>query len=276
MKINIPIYLLIIAIPLCSWAAPRTFTVNDGRTLEATLLTVDPDRGQVEIQRNDGKTMRVDQTLFSKADQTYIRKWYAAHHLLNDRLHLTIKEIEGDYTKTKHEINFAEERAGRRGSGLGVVEIATDKKTPLFYELELLNKGDLPIERLKVEYKLFYLQEEAVKVNQEERPENSNRPVLPSPHHQQEQLKIKKGRLQTLTLQPNETSNQATSNITLLERSATRRYEQYINLDSEPLGIWVRCSLRDPDGGEVIRDFVEPDRLRKSVTWDQEEREEDV
>jgi hypothetical protein len=116
----------------------------------------------------------------------------------------------------------------------------------------------------------------AVEIDNENRPENNDRPSLPTLYRAQQQLKIKAGRLQTFTLQPNETRSQTTSTITLLERSATRRYMQYINLESEPLGIWVRCSLRDPDGGSVIRDFVKPERLRKSVSWEQEEREEDA
>tara|TARA_A100001015_G_C15038776_1_gene738109 strand:+ start:3613 stop:4443 length:831 start_codon:yes stop_codon:yes gene_type:complete len=275
MKTNLLLLALTIALPLTLPALPRTFTVNDGRTLEATLLNVHPTRQQVEIKRTDGKTMTVDQNLFSTADQAYIQKWYAAHQLLANRLHLTLKDVEGDYTKTKHEVNFAEERTGRRGSGFGVVEIATDKKTPIHYELQLTNRGDLPIEKLKVEYKLFYLQERAVELEDENQPNRSENSDRPTPHRPEEQLKIKKGRLKTLTLQPNESTTHTTSTVTLLERSATRRYQQYINLESELLGIWVRCSLRDPDGGEVIRDIVEPDRLRKTVTWDQEEIEEE-
>jgi hypothetical protein len=41
------------------------------------------------------------------------------------------------------------------------------------------------------------------------------------------------------------------------------------------MGIWVRCSHRDPDGNVIVRDFIEPARLEKDVAWDQEESTEE-
>ena len=104
------------------------------------------------------------------------------------------------------------------------VEIATDKKTPVNYQLMLHNKASVPIEKVKIEYKIFYQQEEAVPMEvPEER--QTERALLLAPHRPQNQLKIKEGRFKTLSLEAGETWEDDSPMITLLERKTLRRYQ---------------------------------------------------
>ncbi|HBO87655.1 MAG TPA: hypothetical protein DD620_02760 [Verrucomicrobia bacterium] len=257
-------------LPLLSSGIAHTFTATDGRTLEATIIRYQPDQEQVEIKRADGTLLRVKSTLFEPADQTYIQQWYAAQQFGSSHFRMQIKEVEGPYRKQTHSVDFGEERRGLPGAGFGNVEIANDKKTPVNYQLTLHNKASVPIEKVKIEYKIFYQQEAAVEmeVPEERQTERTN---LLVPHRPQNQLKIKEGRFKTLSLEAGETWEDDSPMITLLERKTLRRFQQYINLDSEPMGIWVRCSHRDPNGTVIVRDFIEPAQLEQDVSWDQEE-----
>ena len=250
--------------------AGHTFTATDGRTLEATIIRYQPNQDLVEIKRTDGTLLRVKSTLFESTDQTYIKKWYAAQQFDSSYFHMQIKEVEGPYKKQTHSIDFGEERKGLPGAGFGNVEIATDKKTPVSYQLTLHNKASVPIEKVKIEYKIYYQQETAVAIEVPDEQQTDRNRLLAS-HRPQNQLKIKEGRFKTLSLEAGETWEDDSPMITLLERKTLRRYQQYINLDSKPMGIWVRCSHRDPDGNVIVRDFIEPARLEEDVSWDQEE-----
>ena len=128
----------------------------------------------------------------------------------------------------------------------------------------------MPIEKVKIEYKIYYQQETAVAIEVPDEQQTDRNRLLAS-HRPQNQLKIKEGRFKTLSLEAGETWEDDSPMITLLERKTLRRYQQYINLDSKPMGIWVRCSHRDPDGNVIVRDFIEPARLEEDVSWDQEE-----
>ena len=255
-------------------AVAHTFTATDGRTLEATIIRYQPAQNQVDIKRADGTLLRVKSTLFEPADQAYIQQWYAAQQFDSSHVRMEIKEVKGAYKKQTHSVDLGEERRGLPGAGVGVVEIATDKKTPITYQLTLHNKSDVPIENVKIEYKIFYEQEVAVEleVPQERQTERAE---FIEPHRPQNQLKIKEGRFKTRSLEAGETWEDDSSSITLLERKSIRRFRQYINLESESMGIWVRCSHRDPDGNVIVRDFIEPARLEKDVAWDQEESTEE-
>ena len=137
-------------------------------------------------------------------------------------------------------------------------------------QLTLHNKTDVPIEKVKIEYKIFYEQEVAIKIKIP-KDLQTERSALLVPHLPQKQLKIKEGRFKTLSLEAGETWEDDSPSITLLERKTLRRLQHYINLESEPMGIWVRCSHRDPDGNVIVRNFIEPSRLEQAVSWDQEE-----
>jgi hypothetical protein len=250
--------------------AAHTFTATDGRTLEATITRYQPAQDQVDIKRTDGTLLRVKSTLFEPADQAYIQQWYAAQQFSSSHFRMQIKEVEGPYKKQTHSVDFGEERKGLPGAGFGNVEIATDKKIPINYQLTLHNKTDVPIEKVKIEYKIFYEQEVAIKIKIPEDLQ-TERSALLVPHLPQKQLKIKEGRFKTLSLEAGETWEDDSPSITLLERKTLRRLRHYINLESEPMGIWVRCSHRDPDGNVIVRNFIEPSRLEQAVSWDQEE-----
>ena len=261
------------SLPLLFSDAAHTFTATDGRTLEATIVRYQPDQELVEIKRTDGTLLSVKSTLFESADQTYIQQWYAAQQFASSHFRMQIKEVKGSYKKQTHSIDFGEERKGLPGAGFGKVEIATDKKTPVNYQLTLHNKASVPIEKVKIEYKIFYQQEAAIPMTvPEER--KTEKALLLAPHRPQNQLKIKEGRFKTLSLEAGETWEDDSPMITLVKRKTLRRFQQYIDLDSEPMGIWVRCSHRDPDGTVIVRDFIEPSRLKQDVSWDQEERTE--
>lgn len=61
---------------LFSGAAAREFTSSDGRKIEAEVVAVKGE--QVTIRRSDGKDYTLAITIFSAADQTFLRSWKPA------------------------------------------------------------------------------------------------------------------------------------------------------------------------------------------------------
>lgn len=78
--------LLVVMVALAEEQVFRAFTAKDGRTLEARIVDNLPAKGQVQIERRNGKKIWVKPDIFSEAGQVYIREWMAADLFLSESM----------------------------------------------------------------------------------------------------------------------------------------------------------------------------------------------
>ena len=130
------------------------FTLPDGRTIEATIRSFNDHSGLVELERLDGKMVKIKPTVFIEKDQRYIQMW-SEERLFLSSLHLQIEvdDVVLDQWK-EEEYEDLTDTAGNTEREL-MKEIHFEK---VAYEVTLKNRSAEPFEDLYVEYVIFYEQ----------------------------------------------------------------------------------------------------------------------
>ena len=132
----------------------HTFDLPDGRSLEATILSVDDRSGIVELERMDGKIAKVKTTVFIEEDQLYIKNW------ISDRLFISPVNLQIETDNILLEQWKEEEYADLMYTD-GNVERELMKETRFkkeLFEITLKNRSNIPLEDLYIEYIIFYEQ----------------------------------------------------------------------------------------------------------------------
>lgn len=255
----------------------RTFTANDGRTLKAKIISYDTASDKVHIQREDKKKLTVPSTAFSEEDQTYIQKWNVGQLFISEsKFKLELQRVEVGEKKKEHEVDFTDEvnagGGGRRGGSSGPTIVAVDKITQYKYTLAIDNKSDVEFKNVTLEYRIFYEQEKAVldeKANQG-RDEDSTRPER---YMAVEQNKVKDGKVRIKPIKSGEIKEISTGATVLIKRSATRPWEDKINLKCNLTGAWIKLTMKGPDGEELVRDIATSSTIMKKYSWEIPEEE---
>ena len=130
------------------------FTLPDGRTIEATIRSFNDHSGLVELERLDGKMVKIKPTVFIEKDQRYIQMW-SEERLFLSSLHLQI-EVDDEVLDQWKEEEYEDltDTAGNTEREL-MKEIHFEK---VAYEVTLKNRSAEPFEDLYVEYVIFYEQ----------------------------------------------------------------------------------------------------------------------
>lgn len=130
------------------------FTLPDGRTIEATIRSFNDHSGLVELERLDGKMVKIKPAVFIEKDQRYIQMW-SEERLFLSSLHLQIEvdDVVLDQWK-EEEYEDLTDTAGNTEREL-MKEIHFEK---VAYEVTLKNRSAEPFEDLYVEYVIFYEQ----------------------------------------------------------------------------------------------------------------------
>ncbi len=274
---------LILLLTLATQAddAYRTFTAQDGRTLKARILSYDSASDKVEIQREDKKKLTVSSSAFSETDQTYIKKWHVSRIFSSEtKLKLEIERIEVSSTKKEHDVDFTDEMSGegggRRGGGgpSGPTTVAIDKKTQYKYQLALVNKSDVDLNNITMEYRIFYEQQKAVL---DEKANKGRREDEPRPERYMavDQDKVKDGKLRVKPLEAGSSKELSTGNIVLIKRSANRPWGDKIDLKCNLTGAWIKLTMKGPDGDILTREIATSTTIPKKYTWDVPEVEQE-
>lgn len=130
------------------------FTLPDGRTIEATIRSFNDHSDLVELERLDGKMVKIKPTVFIEKDQRYIQMW-SEERLFLSSLHL---QIEVDDVVLDH---WKEEEYEDLTDTAGNTERELMKEThfeKVAYEVTLKNRSAESFEDLYVEYVIFYEQ----------------------------------------------------------------------------------------------------------------------
>lgn len=127
----------------------ETFHDNQGRELQARLLSVDPQSNKVKVQLRNGKTRTTDLSVFSEDDQTRILEWHITEVVFSDKnFKVTINKKSQGSDRRRGEVDGWTPK----NSGMRVQEIA--------YELELENRNKTPMKGLKAEYCIYHQSKE--------------------------------------------------------------------------------------------------------------------
>lgn len=112
-----------------TWGEIRTFTNDQGQSLQAEIIGFDPeiDKGAVELQTPDGRKIKAGIQFFSEEDQAFIKKWYKQEKKKKEMLH----------SKVELDIRLKLNKKSDSDSRYGTVRDATET---FFPELNITNK----------------------------------------------------------------------------------------------------------------------------------------
>ena len=133
---RIIIAMLISLVGAGAWADEfRIFTDIEGRAIEGRIASFSLKRGEVEIERRDGKRVWVRPTIFSAEDQEYIKEWAKAFRVLDDSsLRIAFKKLRLDKYGSKKDLKEGDN---------------------VCFEVTFENRADSPIEGMRIEYRYF-------------------------------------------------------------------------------------------------------------------------
>jgi len=128
----------------------RDFTSAEGKTIRGAVKAYDARTKTVTIERDNRKTARVPITIFSEADQAYIRDWEALKCFEKESsFKISVKRKKRDNDKES-------------GKTYNIEKDVTDTH----YEILLENKSASELKGIKLEYCIYYEQEEGTACNQ--------------------------------------------------------------------------------------------------------------
>ncbi len=226
------------------------FTLKDGRTLKAEIVSYNARLGNVELKREDGKRIPVKPTVFSEADQKYIKEWAVLDGVRNERFFKVVceKDLVEKWKK--------EEMAEVTYSGGDVQKelVSVSKFERYVFELNLENKNEFALENLQVEYRIFYEQEVSA---------GSSKPVA--------KKKVLLGELKVKQIDPRGKKKLKTESVVVhgTEYSSSITYGGVTKEreSGEIEGIWLRITATGSDGQSVVREVFEPSNLEGKHKW---------
>jgi hypothetical protein len=136
-------------------AEMHSFSLEDGRALEAEIVDYNRNLGKVTLKRPDGKRIPVPTKIFVEEDQSYIQAWAASNAFLSDGI-LNVK-CDDEIVKTwkeeqKRDVTYTD----------GVVEKDyihnVIKSEDVAYSFIFNNTGGASISGLVLEYCIYYEQ----------------------------------------------------------------------------------------------------------------------
>ncbi len=215
----------------------RDFMDTQGRTIRGCIVAYDAKKQIVTFERDDRKIKKAPITLFSEADQTYILEWEVLRSFAMERLF----KISAKRKKRSNE----EESHNTHNKKIAMQDTS--------YEIMIENRSASNFKDLKLEYCIYYEQEE-----RSDRGNINNQGVYC-------------GDLTVDSIMP------TTKKVLYTEAVST--YTQELSADwyygsgsdnvqrGDVHGIWIRVHLKLPSGETETRECCLPDSLKNSKAW---------
>ena len=223
-----------------------TFTLPDGRSLEAEIVQYDERLGQVELKRTEGKLVKIKPSVFVKSDQDYILDWAASRAFMSPAK----LKVEADDRTVK---SWKEEEYEDVRYSNGDVERELMKETRFeeqVYEIELFNKSDIAIEDVYIEYVVFY----------EQSKETYSKPVM---EQKTKRGKIEINRLAGKTSVVKSTDEVKTHKDNIMSKNWVSGRSR-TGGKGRVNGMRARLCKKLPEGEVVFRSFSSPTSLSES------------
>ncbi|VGO20314.1 hypothetical protein [Pontiella sulfatireligans] len=231
----------------------REFTANDGRTLNAKVLSYDSKMDTVEIQRDDLQVIRVKSAAFSEADQVYVKQWAPCSLFMSPEKFAIIPRRtvvkKGQSTERRSEV-----------STFGSV-------SEYQYEISICNRTGLPMENLTMNYLIYYAYDLPA-AGENVYPQESHKwtdqnglqeewALVTAPN-----IKIVKGTIPVGGLEAGGWKNFTTDRVAVLEQHAEA------GSAGSSSGILVTISMATPDGGRMERSISLPKNMEQDSLQD--------
>ncbi len=220
----------------------RVFTDEQGRAVEARIVSVDSVKGTIQLEREDGQRFWVSPKRFSADDQTYIRQWADANRVLSE------KSLRISFKKKRLE-SFNRKKMGGVANGFSKGEV-------ICYEVTLTNRSKRQIVGLRLESMYF---------------------VRVSSRNHETIKHVGPGTGLVSLIEPGKSVTLRTTKLTLEEKfnriavsepgTVTLGYDENKISEDELMGIWLKIYGPEVDGERVVRDVCEPSGLDGDVEW---------
>jgi len=231
----------------------REFKLPDGRAIKAEIVSFNGKLGKVELKLADGRLKKIKPGVFVEEDQKYIKEWAAVKAFTNKAFFKL--SCQKDLVE-----KWKEDILGKVSYGSGSVETETigEMKFEKFaYKVLLDNRNDVPLENIKIEYCIFC--KEKGKGRWRKGSDWFSKETPGTIHVDKLPAKAKK----TVVTDPAVIGRQEITG-DIVSASSGSSYEK---IGSALEGIWVRITLKTPDGQTATREIFEPDTLKGKHAW---------
>lgn len=213
------------------------FTDITGREISARILTYDSRKQNIRVEMGTGRQGNILLSQLSDADQEYVRQWQVGRDFMQDRRFVIS-------AKRKCEDN--EEKTRKYG-------VITRDVENMSYEILLENKSEMMFENIKMQYCIYYEQEESVTGGNETR------------------QGVYCGEADIESLTAGSKQKLKTDAVLIYKAELDSGYYYTAGSDSSQdgavRGIWVKFTMEMPGGDKVVRDFCMPDSIPNGHTW---------
>ncbi len=216
----------------------HTFNLPDGRSLEAGIFGFNDKQNMVELQRADGKRVKVKPDIFVEEDQKYINDWAMIKAFKSPstlRVSCSKKLMEKWKEETESdEIRYAEHA----------------------YEVEFENRRHAEMGPIGIEYRIYYEQET----------NNRTTKKVDVLH------KTERGRFRKCFFAPRAKKILTTEPVVLERHHFNTSDFYYVGGDPESTsgkinGMWMRMNLKTASGQKAVRDVFEPSNIEGRYKW---------
>jgi hypothetical protein len=247
MKQWLPILLLmVLATGVQAEKQYRDFTDTQGRTIRGRILSYNKARGEVHLERDNGRTAKVPATIFSEVDREYIEKWNNESGVRSTsrfRVSCNRRAVKNWQEIMKGTINYTD------GSKEHDQVVGKKDFEEVNYEIEFANRNSYPITDLVLEYCIYYEQEALVK----------NEPEA--------QQGILFGSIPIEKLDASEKKTVTTDSAVVFKEETNASFLNSRLLRGDVTGIWTRLYLQTGEEKTLVREEALPDSLPKSRQW---------
>jgi len=219
-------------------AEMREFKLPDGRSIKAEIVSFNAKLGKVELKLANGKRKKVNPGLFVEEDQKFIKEWAA---------------LDGFRNKRFFKVECAKKRTEKWGEEDSAYQVKYDR---YIYNITLENRNEYPLENIKVEYRIFYEQEEN---------DRSTRKVVVNKNVKSGEADVKRILPRGKTVLPTES--------VVLAKFEFNTGDYYVpggdpeTTSGEIKGIWVRIQIETEGGQTAVRNVFEPAGLEGKYAW---------
>jgi hypothetical protein len=224
-------------------AEMHSFSLEDGRALEAEIVDYNAKLGKVTLKRPDGKRIPVQADIFVSADRAYIKEWDASKAFTSESLLKVVCKAEM-IKKSKEEIY-----KDIRDSEGNVEEYLMKeiKYEEIAYTLSFMNRNKADLDGIRIEYRIYY--EQSSENRDKAVPDQyvlagrANLPVLIG------------GKKTLFTSNPSTVYTDNINSIDWADGSAR------VGGKGDVHGIRARLFLKNASGSEIMREVVYPTTL---------------
>lgn len=214
----------------------RIFTDTQGRAVTAKVIKLDTRRGLVELELENRARKKVKPTVFCEADQAYLCDWQKVDEFMSAGFKVEI-----------------EKRTVEEWTEKGSVQRDYEK---IAYEIRMRNSGTVGFEDVRVDYNIFYEQEELGYGSNALKKE-----TVP-------------GRKIVEMVLPQKNCVVMTDPVVIYSQHLSGGYDEYVsgaptNQSGKMKGIWVKLYFTTPSGAEGVREICEPSNVKDHQKWEE-------